>query len=52
MKSLANEDGIELLVTVSYNLGKEEYICEVADNDQKAAHKLSTHEYDEEGFTY
>ncbi len=46
MKILVIENEIELLITISNYHGKENYICELADNYQKAAHKLSTYEYD------
>ena len=46
MKILIIEDEIELLITVSNYLTKENYICELADNFQKANEKLSIYEYD------
>lgn len=46
MKVLVIEDESELLMTISSYLGKEDYVCEVAENYQKAAYKISTYEYD------
>jgi len=46
MKILVVEDEIELLTTVSNYLTKEKYICELAENFQKAKKKLSINEYD------
>jgi DNA-binding response OmpR family regulator len=46
MKILIIEDEIELLIVVSNYLTKENYICELADNFQKAEEKLSIYEYD------
>ncbi len=46
MKILIIEDEIELLITVSNFLTKENYICELAENFQKAEEKLVIYEYD------
>lgn len=46
MKILIVEDEIELLITISNYLTKENYICELAENFQKANEKLSIYEYD------
>ena len=46
MKILIIEDEIELLIVISNYLTKENYICELADNFQKAEDKLSIYEYD------
>ncbi|MCJ7715928.1 MAG: response regulator [Anaerolineales bacterium] len=46
MKILIIEDEIDLLIAMANYLGKENYICELADNFQNASHKLSTFEYD------
>ncbi len=46
MKILIIEDEIELLIVISNFLTKENYICELADNFQKAENKLSIYEYD------
>ncbi len=46
MKILIVEDEIELLITLSNYLVKENYICELADNFRKAEEKLSIYEYD------
>lgn len=46
MKILVIEDEIELLVAISNYLGRENYVSELAESYQKAAHKLSTYEYD------
>jgi DNA-binding response OmpR family regulator len=46
MKILIIEDEIDLLSAVSNFLIKENYICELAENFQKADEKLSVFEYD------
>ena len=46
MKILIVEDEIELRVVISNYLSKEGYICEVAENFQKAEEKLAVYEYD------
>jgi len=46
MKILIVEDEIDLLVALSNYLTKEKYICELADNFQKASEKLSIYDYD------
>jgi DNA-binding response OmpR family regulator len=46
MKILIIEDEIELLIAISNYLTKENYICELAENFQKADEKLSIYEYD------
>ena len=46
MKILIIEDEIELLITISNYLTKENYVCELADNYRKAKEKLSIYEYD------
>jgi DNA-binding response OmpR family regulator len=46
MKILIIEDEIELLITMSNFLIKENYICELAESFQKADEKLSIYEYD------
>lgn len=46
MKVLIVEDEIELRVVISNYLFKEGYICELAENYQKAKEKLSVNEYD------
>lgn len=46
MKILIIEDEIELLITISNYLVKEDYICELAENFQKAREKLTIYEYD------
>ncbi|MBN2348312.1 MAG: response regulator transcription factor [Bacteroidales bacterium] len=46
MKILIIEDEIDLLITISNYLIKENYICDLADNFQKADEKLSIYEYD------
>ena len=46
MRILIIEDEIDLLIAMANYLGKENYICELADNFQKASSKLSTYEYD------
>jgi len=46
MKILIIEDEIDLLIVISNYLTKENYICELADNFQKAEDKLSIYEYD------
>jgi DNA-binding response OmpR family regulator len=46
MKVLIIEDELELLIVVSNYLVKENYICELAENFQKANEKLSVFEYD------
>jgi len=46
MKILIIEDEIELLLTISNYLIKENYICELAENLRKADEKLSIYEYD------
>ena len=46
MKILIVEDEVELLIAVSNYLTKEKYICELAENFEKAYEKLSIYEYD------
>jgi len=46
MKVLVIEDEVDLLISISNYLGKENYICELADNYRKAWEKLSIYEYD------
>jgi len=46
MKVLIVEDEVELLITISNYLTKENYVCELAENFQKASEKLSIYEYD------
>jgi len=46
MKVLIIEDEIELLTTISNYLTKENYVCELVENFQKANEKLSIYEYD------
>jgi DNA-binding response OmpR family regulator len=46
MKILIIEDEIDLLVTISNYLVKENYVCELAENFRKAEEKLSIYEYD------
>lgn len=46
MKILIIEDEIELLITISNFLIKENYLCELAENFRKAVEKLSIYEYD------
>ncbi len=46
MKILIVEDEIELLTAVSNYLVKENHICELAENYQKADEKISIYEYD------
>lgn len=46
MKILIVEDEIDLLITINNYLVKEDFVCELADNFQKAKEKLSIHEYD------
>ncbi len=46
MKILIIEDEIELLIAVGNYLTKESYICELAENFQKAREKLFVYEYD------
>ena len=46
MKILIVEDEIELLITISNYLAKENYVCELAENFKKATEKLSIYEYD------
>jgi DNA-binding response OmpR family regulator len=46
VKILIIEDEIDLLIAVANYLGKENYICELADSFQKASYKLSVYEYD------
>jgi DNA-binding response OmpR family regulator len=46
MKILVIEDEIELLIAMSNFLVREQYICELAENFQKADEKLSIYEYD------
>ena len=46
MKILIIEDEIELLLALNNFLVKENYICELAKNFQKADEKLSIYEYD------
>ncbi len=46
MKILIVEDEVDLLVTISNYLIRENYVCELADNFQKADEKLAIYEYD------
>jgi len=46
MKILIIEDEIELLVAISNYLIKENYVCELAENFNKASEKLAIYEYD------
>jgi DNA-binding response OmpR family regulator len=46
MKILIVEDETDLLITISNYLTKENYICELADNFQKASEKIAIYEYD------
>lgn len=46
MKILIIEDEIELRIVISNFLTKENYICELAENFQKAEEKLFIYEYD------
>ena len=46
MKVLIIEDEVELLITVSNYLTKENFVCELAENFQKAEEKLAIYEYD------
>jgi len=46
MKILIVEDEIELLIAISNYLIRENHICELAENFQKADEKLSIYEYD------
>lgn len=46
MKILIVEDETDLLITISNYLTKENYICELADNLQKASEKIAIYEYD------
>lgn len=46
MKILIIEDEIELLIAISNFLIRENYVCELAENYQKASEKLSIYEYD------
>jgi len=46
MKILIIEDEIDLLLSISNYLVKENYICELAENFQKADEKLAIYEYD------
>jgi DNA-binding response OmpR family regulator len=46
MKILVIEDEMELLFAISNYLVKEDYLCELADNFEKAKEKLSIFEYD------
>ncbi|MDD3044109.1 MAG: response regulator transcription factor [Candidatus Delongbacteria bacterium] len=46
MKILIIEDEIELLIAESNYLTKEGYVCEMAENFQKAGEKISIYEYD------
>ena len=46
MKILIVEDEIELLIAISNYLTKENYICELTENFEKASEKLSIYEYD------
>ena len=46
MKVLIVEDEIELLIAISNYLIKENYVCELAGNFQKANEKLAIYEYD------
>ncbi|HUX96616.1 MAG TPA: response regulator [Bacteroidales bacterium] len=46
MKILIIEDEIELLIAISNYLTKESFVCELAENFNKAIEKLSIYEYD------
>jgi len=46
MKILIIEDEIDLLISISNYLAKENYICELADDFRKATHKLTAYDYD------
>ena len=46
MKILIIEDELELLVMLNNYLTKENYVCELAENFQKASEKLFIYEYD------
>ncbi len=46
MKILIIEDETELMIAISNYLAKENYICELADNFQKAFEKIAIYEYD------
>jgi len=46
MKILIVEDEIDLLLSISNYLVKENYVCELAENFQKADEKLAIYEYD------
>ena len=46
MKVLFIEDEVDLLISVSNYLSKENYVCELADTYRKASHKVSAYEYD------
>jgi len=46
MKILIIEDEIELLIAIGNYLTRENYICELAENFQKAEEKLAIYEYD------
>ena len=46
MKILIIEDEVELLIAISNFLTRENYICELADNFEKAEDKIASYEYD------
>ncbi len=46
MKVLIIEDEVELLIAISNFLTREKYICELAENFEKAEDKIATYEYD------
>lgn len=46
MKILIIEDEIELLVTISNYLTRENHVCELAENYKKADEKISVYDYD------
>lgn len=46
MRILIIEDEFDLLIAMANYLGKENYICELAESFRKASAKLSTFEYD------
>jgi DNA-binding response OmpR family regulator len=46
VRILIIEDESDLLIAMANYLGKENYICELAENFHKASSKLSTYEYD------
>ena len=46
MKLLIIEDETDLLINLGNYLSRENYVCELADNFKKAAHKLTVYDYD------